>query len=376
MKTALVHDWLITEGGAEKVLSSLWALFPGPIHTLFYDEKKMGHLPFSKEKIYSSCLQNLPFVSAYYRTLLPFFPYAIERLDLSDANFILSSSHAVAKGVVKRKDQLHICYCHTPIRYAWDLKDSYLNPLGPIKKRMASHVLERIRRWDLQSSSEVDAFVANSYYVAERIKKNYQRDSTVIYPPVEVEKFFLSKQREDYYITHSRLVSYKRLDLLVAAFSQMPEKRLLIVGKGPEEKRLKNLAKKNVEFLGYLPDEDLAAALSKAKAYVFAAEEDFGISVVEAQASGLPVLALKKGGVLETVLDGVTGVFFEEAEIFSIIEAVKAFEKKEDTFNPGVIRKNAETFSLQRFQKEMSQFVLKKKKEFYEDCHFGGWKRD
>ncbi len=376
MKTALIHDWLITEGGAEKVLSALGTLFPGPIHTLFYDEKKMGHLSFVKEKIHTSFLQKIPFSLRYYRMLLPFFPCAIEKLDLSEVDFILSSSHAVAKGISKRKDQLHICYCHTPIRYAWDLKDSYLKPLNPLKRLIATFLLERIRKWDLKSSSRVDAFIANSHYVADRIKRNYQRDSVVIYPPVEIEKFFLSKQREDYYITHSRLVPYKRLDLLVEAFSQMPERRFLIVGKGPEEKRLKSLAKSNVEFLGYLQEEELSSFLSKARAYVFAAEEDFGISVVEAHASGLPVIALKKGGVLEIVLDGVTGVFFEEADVFSIIKAVRAFEEKEDLFDSEVIRKRAETFSLQRFQKEISQFVLQEKRSFYESCHFSGRERD
>ena len=369
MKTVLVHDWLITEGGAEKVLSALHSLFPGPIHTLFYDKKKMGHLSFSKEKIYTSFLQNLPFSIEYYRILLPFFPYAIQRMDLSEADFILSSSHAVAKGVIKRKDQLHICYCHTPIRYAWDLKESYLRPLNPLKRAIADALLKKIQKWDFRSSNRVDAFIANSQYVAERIKRNYQREATVIYPPVDVEKFFLSKEREDYYITHSRLVPYKRLDLLVEAFSQMPEKRLLIVGKGPEEKKLRNLARNNVEFLGYLQEEELALVLSKAKAYVFAAEEDFGISVVEAQASGLPVIALGKGGVLEIVLEGITGIFFKEAEIFSVIEAVKDFEKKESSFDSELIRKRAEMFSLQRFQKEILAFILKEKKGFYEDCH-------
>ena len=376
MKVALVHDWLLTEGGAEKVFFEIWKLLPGKVHTLFYDKDKVSSFPFKEEDITPSFLQKVPFFKRFYRFLLPFFPLAIERLDLSYADLIISSSHCVAKGVLKKKGQLHICYCYTPVRYAWDLKERYLAPLGPFQRKVASLLLERIRRWDLKASDGVDAFIADSHFVAERIRKNYQREAKVIYPPVFIEQFFLSDKKKDYYVTHARLVPYKRIDLLIEAFNALPDKQLIVIGEGPEKKRLESLAKRNISFAGRVGSKELSTLLAEAKGYVFAAEEDFGIAVIEAQAAGLPVIALKKGASLETVLEGKTGLFFEEESSTSLIEAIKLFEKKADTFNPAFIRKWAEGFNLERFQKELLEFLQETKKGFYEDRDFSRRKRE
>lgn len=370
MQVALVHDWLITEGGAEKVLEAILEMFPAPIHTLFYDPKKLQSPFFLDKEIHTSFLQKCPFSTKQHRWLLPLFPLAIEKLNLSKAEIILSSSHAVAKGIIKRSDQLHICYCHTPMRYAWDLKESYLDSIPPPLRGVANFILEKIRKWDQKGEGRVDAFIANSFHVARRIQKHYKRDSTVIYPPVLVDQFFLSSKKEEYYVTHARLVSYKRIDLWVKAFNCMPDKKLLIIGEGPEKEKLKHIAKKNIEFLGFLETEKLASILSKAKAYLFAAEEDFGIAVVEAQASGLPILALKRGGVLETVVEGKSAIFFEETTVAACIEVIQSFEKKEDSFDPVWIRKNVFKFGKLRFQNEMLAFVEEQKRVFYENRNF------
>ena len=364
MKVELVHDWLITEGGAEKVLKALSEMFPGPIHTLFYDPKVLQNPFFLDKEIHTSFLQKCPFATKNHRWLFPLFPHAIESLDLSQAEVILSSSHAVAKGVIKREDQLHICYCHTPMRYAWDLKEDYLKSCPPLLRSSAGFLLERIRKWDQKGALRVDAFIANSLHVAKRIKTHYKRDSTVIYPPVRVDQFFIASQKEEYYITHARLVPYKRIDLWVEAFARMPDKKLIVIGDGPEKEKLKRLAKKNVEFLGFVGDKELSLLLSKAKAYLFAAEEDFGIAVVEAQAAGLPILALKKGGVLETTVEGKSALFFEEATLASCVEVIYSFEKKEDFFDADWIRKSVLKFGELRFHEEISAFIEEQKKGF------------
>jgi glycosyltransferase involved in cell wall biosynthesis len=371
MKMALVHDWLITEGGAEKVLQELSKVFSGPIHTLFYDQKKLQNPFFLDKIIHTSFLQRYCFLVKNHRWLLPLFPYAIESLNLSYADVILSSSHAVAKGIIKRKDQLHICYCHTPMRYAWDLKESYIQSCPSLMRSFASVLLEKIRKWDQKGESGVDAFIANSFHVAKRIRTHYKREAKVIYPPVCLDRFFRSSQKEEYYVTHARLVPYKRIDLWVEAFSYMLDKKLIVIGEGPEKEKLKRRATKNIEFLGFVESEELALILSKAKAYLFAAEEDFGIAIVEAQAAGLPVLALKKGGAVEIVTEGKSGLFFEEATLTSCIEVIQSFEKKEDSFDPDFIQKSVVKFGEMRFQKEILEFVEEQKRIFYEDCDLG-----
>jgi glycosyltransferase involved in cell wall biosynthesis len=355
--TALIHDWLTCSAGAERVLEAIWELYPGPVHTLIAEPENLTSLSFAKEKIYPSFISKLPFAKKGFRNYLPLFPLAIERFDLSNYKLILSSSHAVAKNVKKRPDQLHICYCHTPMRYAWDLYPTYMSHLKGAKKALASRILPRLRNWDAKSSERVDHFIANSHFVAERIKSNYGREATVIYPPVNTHLFIPSSERTDTYITYSRLVPYKRVDLIVEAFRKLPDRQLTIIGDGPERKMLEAIAPKNVKLLYNVSDERLRKELSSARAFLFAAEEDFGIAPVEAQAAGLPVIAFGKGGALETVLPGKTGLFYEKQTSESLLEAIQAFEEMESTFDPQAIRAHAETFSKARFQREFKAFV-------------------
>jgi len=367
LKIALVHDWLTTLAGAERVLKAIYELYPCPIYTLVKDESSLQNSIFGKAEINTSFIQRLPRSKTKYRNYLLFFPLAIEQFDLSEYDVVISSSHAVAKGVLTNSTQLHICYCHTPMRYAWDLYYSYLREAGltkGLKGWMAKLVLHYIRMWDLASTNRVDYFIANSKYVAKRIKKIYGRESVVIYPPVEVNKFEVSPKKEDFYLTVSRMVPYKRIDLIVEAFSKMPDRKLIVIGDGPDFEKVKKKAGRNVELLGYQPFEVLKSYMQKARAFVFAAEEDFGIVPVEAQSCGTPVIAYRRGGVTETVIEGKTGVFFEEQTIESLIIAIKRFERMEDSFDPFEIRKNAERFNKDRFKREFKDFVEEKIKDF------------
>lgn len=357
MKRAFVHDWLLGIAGGEKVLSALVELFDGPIYTLLKDPSKLEGTPLAGRKIHASFLQYLPRVQSYYRNLLPLFPTAIERFDLSSYDLILSSSHCVAKGVRTHDKQLHICYCHTPIRYAWDLHDFHLSHLKPLKKAVAKPLLQYMRQWDQKTHTRVDHFIANSANVAKRIERIYERPSTVIHPPVDTHLFQISPKRDNYYFTCSRLVPYKRIDLLVQAFAALPHERLLIVGDGPEMRKLKVRATPNVELLGHLPDNEMRALLSQSKAFLFAAEEDFGIAPVEAQAAGIPVIAYGSGGSLETVLPGQTGIFFKEQTVPSLLDALERFKLMQDDFEPETIKKLSERFSKSRFQSEISKFI-------------------
>ncbi len=367
MKTALIHDWLITSGGAEKVLGAIFSIFPSSIYTLVKREGFFENSSFAQATIFTSFIQKLPFAAQSHRNYLPFFPSAIESFDLSDYDVLLSSSHAVAKGIKVNEGQLHICYCHTPMRYAWDLERQYLSHLSGIKEWLAKRVLSYLRKWDVGNLDGVHYFIANSHYIAERIKRIYGRDATVIYPPVPTEQFEFQSDKEDFYLTMSRLVPYKRVDLIVEAFSQMPSKKLVVIGDGPEMENIKKLAGKNIELLGFQPDRAVREYLSRAKAFVFAAEEDFGIAPVEAQASGTPVIAFGRGGILETVIEGETGVFFEEQTAAGLTEAVVKFEEMK--FDPMRIRQNAERFSETRFKREFKQFVEEKWEDFCENHH-------
>ena len=345
MSTVLVHDWLLFEAGAEKVLAEMAKLFPGPIYTLFSDKQVFAGCDVRPSK--------LNVAKTFYRHLLPFYPRAVQRFDLSEADLILSSSHAVAKGIRKRPDQLHICYCHTPMRYVWDLEGEYRQMHGldrGAKKWVADRVFPKLREFDRQA--QVDFFIANSQTVAERIKRLYGREATVIYPPVDVEKFPLVEKKEEFYLAHSRLVPYKRVDLVVKAFAKMPQRKLVVMGSGPEEKKLRKLATPNVTFLGW--QKETAEVLGKARALIFPAFEDFGIIPVEAMACGTPVIAYGKGGVTETVNEK-TGLFFHDQE--AIVQAVEEFEEKEQMFDPRTIRNHALKFSRERFTEEFSQFV-------------------
>jgi glycosyltransferase involved in cell wall biosynthesis len=363
LKIAVVHDWLVTNAGAEKVLKAILDIYPdADVFSLVdflsdTDREVVLHGKYAK----TSFIQKLPFSKKHFRNYLPLFPKAIESFDLSSYDLIISSSWAVAKGIKKSKNQLHICYCHTPIRYAWDLYDEYTSNLTWLKKFLVQHTLKYIRKWDLSTINRVDYFIANSKFVQKRIQKTYNRGSKVIYPPVDIEKFSLYKQKEDFYLTASRLVPYKKTKLIVEAFNTMPNKKLVVIGAGEEFEEIKKIAKKNVTLLGYCEDAVLVENMQKAKAFVYAAVEDFGIVPIEAQACGTPVIALNDGGTAETITNGLNGIHFEEQNIESIINAVERFEDLE--FDTDKITKNINSYSVSRFKQEIKKFVLDKIKQ-------------
>ena len=368
MKKALIHDWFSTYAGAEKCVESftdIWDDFE--IYSLIdflsgADRDKI----LKGKRAHTSFIQKLPFAKDKYRNYLPLFPLAIEQFDLSDYDVVLSSSHAVAKGVLTHSNQLHIAYVHTPIRYAWDLYHQYLRESGldgGLKGMLAKYFLHKIRIWDASTANRVDHYVANSRYIARRIKKTYGKPSDIIYPPVDVDKFTLREAKEDFYLTASRMVPYKKIDLIVEAFSQT-DKRLLVIGDGPDMAKIKSKAGKNVELLGFASDETMADLMGRAKAFVFAAEEDFGITPVEAQACGTPVICFGRGGARETVLDGESGLYFMEQNTKELLAAVAKFEQNYDKFEPVKIRENSLKFSRARFEAEIKSYVEKKYEEF------------
>ncbi|HEV3429262.1 MAG TPA: glycosyltransferase family 4 protein [Paraburkholderia sp.] len=356
-RVAIVHDWLVTYAGAERVLEQIIDCFPeADLFSVvdFVDDKDRAFL--RGKRATTSFIQRLPKARTRYRAYLPFMPLAIEQLDVSGYDVVISSSHAVAKGVLTGPDQYHISYVHSPIRYAWDLQHQYLQESkltrGP-KSMLARLILHYIRNWDVRTANSVDQFVANSEFIARRIHKVYQRDAEVVYPPVDVDSFELETRKEDFYLTASRLVPYKKIDLIVEAFARMPDKRLVVIGDGPDMQKVRAKAGPNVEVMGYQPFSVLHDRMRRAKAFVFAAEEDFGISVVEAQACGTPVIAYGKGGALETVRDTgsrPTGLFFEEQRADAIIEAVETFERDPKRFRAEDCRENAERFSSAHFR--------------------------
>lgn len=361
MKTALVYDWFgENAGGGEKAFEAIYQLYPSPIYTLLKNQESLKGTAFENETIYSSFIQKLPFSSKKYRSYLPLFPLAIEQFDLSSYDLILSCSHCVAKSVMTHVDQIHLCYCYTPMRYAWDLYHQYLKEAKiqrGVKARLAQMILHYIRMWDVQSSNRPDAYSAISNYVAKRIQKTYGKQAKVIYPPVNVDYYELKEQKDSFYLAASRFVPYKKMDLIVEAFSQMPDKKLVVIGDGPEAFKIKAKAGKNIELLGYQPNHVLKDYLQRAKAFIFAAIEDFGILPLEAQSCGTPVIALGKGASLETVKEGKTGLFFEEQTISSLQKTVQKFEMKQDFFAPKAIRSHAEFFNPNRFASEFKAWV-------------------
>ena len=370
MKKALIHDWYYINGGAEKVLHSLnniWDDFNHYSLIDFLPEKDRKYVFSGKsDKVNTSFIQNLPTAKSNHRKFLELFPMAIEQFDLSECDLIISSSSSIAKGVMTHANQLHISYVHSPMRYAWDLYHQYLREAkltSGMKGWYAKRVLHKIRTWDVISTNRVDHLVANSNYIAKRIRKVYRRDADVIYPPVDISNFALETNKDDYYLTASRMVPYKKIDIIVEAFSKMPNKKLIVIGDGPEMIKIKSKATKNIELLGHVSYDVLLSTMQKAKAFVFAAEEDFGIVPVEAQACGTPVIAFGKGGVVETVANEVSGMFFNEQKPQSIIESVSMFEKID--FDPEIVRGNSEKFSKERFEKEFKEYVDLKVNEFY-----------
>ena len=359
-RVGLVHDWLPVYAGAERVLEQMIRVFPeSDLYSLidFVPEDQRAFL--QGHPVETSFIQRLPFARRLYRHYLPLAPLAVEQFDLTDHDVVISSSYAVAKGLLTRADQLHISYVHSPARYAWDLYHDYMSRgrLGRLRGALARMVLHYLRLYDVGTAPRVDLFVANSKHVARRIWNTYRRPAHVIYPPVDVERFTLHPKKDNYYLTMSRLVPYKRVDLVVEAFSEMPDKELVVIGDGPEYRALERAAGPNVTMLGYQPDDAVAYYMERARAFVFAAEEDFGIVPVEAQACGTPVIAYGRGGAQETVVSGVTGVFFPEQTVEHLKAAVDEFERIRDRLNPEDIRAQAERFAVPVFRAAFSRLV-------------------
>jgi len=352
---AFVVDALPAMGGGEKTLFAALELFPqADVFTLIYNKNAFTSTPIADKQIITSYLDKLPFAQTHHRLLLPLMPSAIERFDLCKYDVIVSFSYAVAHGVHANNGTRHISYTYTPMRYAWS--DINLDGTHSHKNAMLNLVMDNFRTWDKAATSRVHEFAAISQGIAKRIQSAYQREARVIYPPVEIERFHPNGQRGDYFVTLSRLVAHKRIDLVIEAFSKL-NLSLKIIGDGPERKRLQRRAAPNIEFLGYQPDEVVAQLISKARGFVCAAEEDFGIAMVEAQAAGCPVIAYKAGGALETVIDGVTGLFFEEQTPASLIDAVERFNGSVHCFHHSDMTDNAQRFSKQHFTKSFQEFV-------------------
>jgi len=350
-KVALVHDWLFHMRGGEKVLEAIAELLPeAEIYTLFLNRD--GLSPSLREHpVHVSFLNAIPGAERFYQWLLPILPWAVERFDLRGFDLVISSSHCVAKGVRVPPGIPHVSYCHTPMRYAWYFEEEYFSHRPFPVKQIISWMLASLRRWDLANSKRVSRFAANSKNIASKIQELYGKPAAVIHPPVELPPFKPTSTREDFYLIVSALVPYKRIDLAVQAFTRLG-KPLWIVGKGSEEKRLKDRAGDTVRFLGWVSDPELKDLYRNARALIFPGEEDFGIVPLEAQAAGTPVIAFGKGGALETVLSGTTGIFFHDKTADSIEKAIREFEREELRFVPAEIRRHAETFSKVRFQAE------------------------
>ncbi|MCK5416470.1 glycosyltransferase [Candidatus Parcubacteria bacterium] len=390
MKIALIHDHLAQDGGAEKVLKVLSDMYPdAPIYTLLYEKKQVSKY-FKGKDIKTSIIQRLPGGVKHYQWYLPFMPMAVEFFDLRDFDIVISDASAFAKGVITSPSTLHICYCHTPTRYLWDYTHQYINELRYNKylKKVISLLLSKIRMWDRLAADRVDLFIANSETVQKRIRKYYRRDSIVIYPPVELEQFsvkndFCSKDLDiqaesclerdsladaqndrGYFLIGGRLAPYKRVDIVVEAFKEMPDKNLKIFGDGVDLKRLKKIAEEvdNIEFLGRVNDKEKVELYKNCEAFINPQIEDFGITVVEAMASGRPVIAYREGGAVETIIENETGIFFDKQNKESLIEAIKDYENRK--FDSEVITKNAQRFSKNIFRESINRFVKEKHKEF------------
>jgi len=373
-RIAIVHDWLVTYAGAERVLEQILRCYPeADLFSLVDFLPDQGRGFILDKPVTTSFVQRLPFARKKYRTYLPLMPLAVEQFDVSGYDLVISSSHAVAKGILTGPEQLHLSYVHSPIRYAWDLQHQYLRESGldrGLKGWAAKAILHYIRLWDTRTANEVDGFLSNSRFIARRIHKTYRRDSTVVYPPVDVADFPLCREKDDFYVTASRMVPYKKVDLIVEAFSTMPDKRLVVIGDGPDFAKARAKAGPNVELLGFASNDVLRDHLQRARAFVFAAEEDFGIAPLEAQACGTPVIAYGRGGALETVRGlGVvqerpTGVFFAEQSVAAVVEAVLHFERDGAAIAPEVCRDNALRFAPERFREEFTAFVEREWKKF------------
>lgn len=355
----LVHEWLTTYAGSERVVEQIALTMPiRRLYVLVDFLKESRPAAFENVPVSTSLLQRFPFAKSKYRGFLPLMPLAVEQHDVTEHDLVIASQHCVSHGVITRPDQPLISYVHSPMRYAWDLQHEYLRNRGiewGIRSLIARKILHYTRLWDRAAADRVDHFVCNSAFIAERVRKFYRRDATVIHPPVATNDFQLREQKEDFYLTAGRMVPYKKFELVVRAFAQMPDKHLIVIGDGPEMKRVKAHSAPNIRFEGHQPFAKLCERMGQAKAFVFAACEDFGIMPVEAQACGTPVIAYGRGGSVETVDDGVTGVLFPEQTESSIIDAVARFEA--NVFPAEVCRRHAVKFSEERFRKSFGDYV-------------------
>jgi glycosyltransferase involved in cell wall biosynthesis len=372
MRVAVVHDWLYTIGGAEQVLREILRCYPdADVFTLFdllkpEERKKLGF-----EKSRTSFLQKMPMLAKHHRAYLPLMPIAIEQFDLSSYDLVISSSYAVAKGVITGPDQLHVSYVHSPMRYAWDLQHVYLKESGydsGIRSAIARVILHRMRLWDARTAHGPDAIFANSQFVARRVKKIYGRDAKVIHPPVTLSSRDTVRPAGNHFLAASRLVPYKRIEPIVRAFNAMPDLKLVVAGDGPEAERLKKLAGPNVSFAGFVSDKHLRELMATARAFVFAAEEDFGIVLVEAQSEGAPVLALGRGGARESIAASgphATGMYFENADPVSIADCVRSFVARETAISRTDCRQRAAFFSADRFRRQFLSAVNEELQGFH-----------
>jgi len=365
-KVAMVHEWLTDWGGSEDVLQAMLDVLPqAQLHATIDCLSDRDRARLGDRIIGTSFLQRVPGVRRHFWKLLPLTPLAVERFDLSGAQLLVSNSHAFAKGVLTTGEQLHLSYVHSPMRWAWDLHHEYLRDYGlhrGLKGLLASYMFQRLRAWDRQTANNVDLFLANSHHVRHRIWRTYRRPARVLYPPVATSRFTVGERREDHYVTVSRLVSYKRIDLMLEAFRLMPARKLLVIGDGPEAERLRAACPPNVELLGWQPAAAVQDHLRSARAFIFAAHEDFGISPVEAQAAGTPVIAYGRGGALETVRDvrtaaRPTGLHYPEQTPRSLADAVEAFDGLQGRIDPADCRAWAETFDESRFRATFADIV-------------------
>jgi len=374
LRVAIVHDWLVSYAGAERVTTEMLRLFPqADLYSVvdFRTPEDLARMDGRRAR--TTFIQRLPGARTRYRGYLPLMPLAVEQLDLAQYDLVLSSSHAVAKGVITGPHQLHIAYVHSPMRYAWDLQHQYLRESkleAGIRSWLARWLLHRVRLWDLRTANGVDHFVANSHFIRRRVEKVYRRDAVVVHPPVDVDAFDFHAAKDDYFMTASRLVPYKRVELIVEAFARMPDRRLVVVGDGPEFARIRARSTPNITMCGYLPHAELRARMQRARAFVFAAEEDFGIVAVEAQACGTPVIAFGRGGNLETVrVSGdrtTTGMFFKEQTADALCSAVRAFDAG-PAIDPRACRVHAERFATPRFREAFARIVTQRWNEFARD---------
>ena len=362
MKVALVQDWLVKFGGAEWTLLNWHMIFPdAPLYVLVYDKAKMGSV-FGDFDIRTTYIQKIPGGVKFYQAFLPLMPGAWERLDLTEYDLVISSCSSCCKGIITRPDAVHICYCHTPTRYFWDMFYEYRKESNILKRLLMPFFIHRLRVWDRVAADRVDFFIANSKFTQTRIKKYYRRDSDVIYSVggnFVSQELFDSTKKENFYLVVGRLIGYKRFDLAIEACNRLG-KRLVVIGTGSEEERLKKIAGPTIEFKGYCSDLMIQQFYAKAKAFIFPGLEDFGFTPIEAQSGGTPVLAYGKGGALETVEEGETGMFFYEQNIDAIVACINKFEEQGVNKSSFEIRNFANKFSAENFRKQMLDYCISK----------------